>query len=313
MMEDDWRVAKTDAERDVMIQRARIGQTFAKFCFTAAALLTFTIIFLQKLGIPLRHTTKETKMFVFSTYYIIDVSGSPYYEIIYVLQIISVFAIVYAYLGVDIFFGMLVLHISAQLENLQTRLADIKASNRFERVLKDIVMHHTRLIRAVNVIENTYTLLLFMLLLYFGAFNCFSITQIIGIITAKGDYPISVLYFQAGCYINTVAQTSLYCIAGQLLATQSEGVYEAAYNCEWLKLKPKDARNLILIMIRSKKPLYVTAGKLFPMTMLTFCNVRCNFSCYRIFLKYLITISRSVSFQVLKISFSYMSLLLRKL
>ncbi|KZC05409.1 Odorant receptor Or2, partial [Dufourea novaeangliae] len=287
MIKDDWKEPKTDAERDVMIQRARIARSFIKFCYAAVFLITLTFIFLQTLGMPLRHTTKETETFLFSTYYVIDVSRRPYFEIIYILQVISVLAIVYSYIGVDIFFAMLVLHISAQLENLRMRLANIKTSNCFDRVLKDTVMRHTRLISAVDVIENAYTLLLLILLFYFGVYNCLSIFEILTIINGKADFPASVLYFQIGCYISVFIQTSFYSIVGQLLATQSELVYEAVYDCEWLNLKPKDAKNLILIMMRSRKPLYVTAGKLFPITMLTFCNV-------------------------LKISFSYMSFLLTK-
>ncbi|KZC05382.1 T-complex protein 1 subunit gamma [Dufourea novaeangliae] len=49
MMEDDWKKPKAAAERDVMIQRARIAKTLAKFCYVVVVLLTFTVIFLQKL------------------------------------------------------------------------------------------------------------------------------------------------------------------------------------------------------------------------------------------------------------------------
>ncbi|KYQ55328.1 hypothetical protein ALC60_05953 [Trachymyrmex zeteki] len=52
-----------------------------------------------------------------------------------------------------------------------------------------------------------------------------------------------------------------------------EGVYEAACKYKWYNLEPKKAKNLMMIMIRANKSLYLTAGKLFPMTMSTFCNV----------------------------------------
>ncbi|EFN70632.1 hypothetical protein EAG_03821, partial [Camponotus floridanus] len=52
-----------------------------------------------------------------------------------------------------------------------------------------------------------------------------------------------------------------------------EGIYDAAYDYEWYTLEPKKARTLILIMIRTNKPLYITAGKIFPMTLSMFCNV----------------------------------------
>lgn len=50
-------------------------------------------------------------------------------------------------------------------------------------------------------------------------------------------------------------------------------MYYAAYDYEWYMLQPEEARTLILIMIRVNRPLYITAGKLFPMTMSMFCNV----------------------------------------
>ncbi|KYN50683.1 hypothetical protein ALC56_00060 [Trachymyrmex septentrionalis] len=52
-----------------------------------------------------------------------------------------------------------------------------------------------------------------------------------------------------------------------------EGVYQATYKYKWYNLKPKKAKNLMMIMIRTNKSLYLTAGKLFPMTMSTFCNL----------------------------------------
>lgn len=53
-----------------------------------------------------------------------------------------------------------------------------------------------------------------------------------------------------------------------------EEVYNAVYELEWYTLEMKDARNLIFLLIRMNKPLYITAGKILPMTMATFCSVR---------------------------------------
>jgi len=39
-------------------------------------------------------------------------------------------------------------------------------------------------------------------------------------------------------------------------------------------MNPKVTQNLLLLMIRGFKPVYLTAGKIFPLTMITFCNVR---------------------------------------
>lgn len=56
--------------------------------------------------------------------------------------------------------------------------------------------------------------------------------------------------------------------------TKHEEVYNAVYTCKWYMLETKEAKNLILLLVRTNKPLYITAGKMIPMTMSTFCSVR---------------------------------------
>jgi len=59
----------------------------------------------------------------------------------------------------------------------------------------------------------------------------------------------------------------------RLLFVKCEGVYKAVCEYKWYNLEPKKARNLLTIMMQANKSLHLTAGKLFPMTMSTFCNV----------------------------------------
>jgi len=42
-------------------------------------------------------------------------------------------------------------------------------------------------------------------------------------------------------------------------------------------MDPKIARDLLFLLIRGTKPVYLTAGGIFPMTMATFCSVRAIF------------------------------------
>jgi len=51
-------------------------------------------------------------------------------------------------------------------------------------------------------------------------------------------------------------------------------IYYAAYNNKWYSMDPKIAKVLLLLLIRGVKPVYLTAGKVFPMTMATFCGVK---------------------------------------
>lgn len=51
-------------------------------------------------------------------------------------------------------------------------------------------------------------------------------------------------------------------------------VYRAVCDLEWYKLESRKARNLIILMIRIHEPFRITAGKIVPLTMTTFCSVR---------------------------------------
>jgi len=68
-----------------------------------------------------------------------------------------------------------------------------------------------------------------------------------------------------------------------------EEIYRALCDLEWYKLEPKKAKSLILLMIRTSQPFRITAGKVFPLTMTTFCSVRLlitylKFIIYKLFL-----------------------------
>ncbi|XP_012060311.1 PREDICTED: odorant receptor 43a-like [Atta cephalotes] len=67
--------------------------------------------------------------------------------------------------------------------------------------------------------------------------------------------------------------TLLYCAAGELVTNQCNAVYRAMCDLEWYKLESKKARSLILLMIQTKRPFCITAGKIFPLTMTTFCSI----------------------------------------
>lgn len=53
-----------------------------------------------------------------------------------------------------------------------------------------------------------------------------------------------------------------------------DAIYRAMCNLRWYKLESRQAKNLILLMIRASEPFHITAGKVIPLTMTTFCSVR---------------------------------------
>ncbi|EFN70662.1 hypothetical protein EAG_03851, partial [Camponotus floridanus] len=52
-----------------------------------------------------------------------------------------------------------------------------------------------------------------------------------------------------------------------------DAVYRTICDLEWYTLESRKARNLILLMLLAKEPFRITAGKILPLTMTTFCSV----------------------------------------
>lgn len=147
MIAEDWAKSKTDVETNVMVRQARISRAFNIFGYAITAVSILSMLILPQFGIQFRYVSEGTDMFPLPTYYVFDVSQSPYYEIVFVVQVITILMTTCCYLGVDHFFGTLILHICGQLENLQTRLANVKETEKFDSVLVNAVLDHTRLIR----------------------------------------------------------------------------------------------------------------------------------------------------------------------
>ncbi|KAM0732883.1 Odorant receptor 4 [Formica fusca] len=276
MIKRDWLKLKTMQERNVMMKRARLACILTIFGYFIMLISFLLCTILPIFGISIRYLTNKTdpgRLVPIQTYYFYDRDKSPLYEITYVLQTIglSIFATVYT--GTDCFLSVLVFHVCGQLENLKARVIDLDKFNNFENVLSYSVQDHIRLIRSINIIDNIFAWMLLGALFYFGILFAFQGFLIVSMITQRGDISQLRLVFIMTVFINTFAHTCLYCTVGEILVAQCEGVYKAACECKWYTLESKKARELLIIMIYANKPLYLSAGKLFPMTMATFCNL----------------------------------------
>ncbi|KAF3054587.1 Odorant receptor 395 [Nylanderia fulva] len=74
-------------------------------------------------------------------------------------------------------------------------------------------------------------------------------------------------------FVFCIVHMCVYCVVGDMLIKKCDDIFYAVYDFAWYTLKPNEARSLMLIMIRAEKPLYITAGKIFPMTLSMFCSL----------------------------------------
>jgi len=131
--------------------------------------------------------TDSTRSLAIQTFYIYDVTKRPQYELTFISQCISLATASILYTGIDNFLGLLVFHICGQLDIIRNRFKH--GHENFHVKLRRNMICHVRLLkyvciycnkyipihliyvkcyfRAINIIEDTYNMILLILFLYF--------------------------------------------------------------------------------------------------------------------------------------------------
>ncbi|GAB1864532.1 Odorant receptor [Camponotus japonicus] len=276
MMAEDWTELKTVKERDVMIGRAQIARTIVVSGYVLMVLAFVVVVVLPYFGLlltrRLTNLTDPGKLLPLQTYYFYDTDPSPQFELTYIIQAITIFLAAVTYTSVDAFLGLTILHFCGQLENFRGRIAILTSCQNFIYILSNNVVKHLRLIRFANMIEDTFTLMMLGLVIYFAILFCLHGFLLLTVV-AEETFSFPRLCFPLMGITILLTHTFLYCGAGEIVTMQCESLYRAMCDLEWYKLKPREARNLILLMRRANQSFRITAGKIFPLTMTTFCSL----------------------------------------
>ncbi|XP_026826840.1 putative odorant receptor 83c [Ooceraea biroi] len=276
MIVEDWLNSKNIQEKNIMITWAQKPRKIIMIAYSIMGISYACVVVLPALGISVTYTRNATdinKILPLQGYYIYDVTKTPLYILTYIGQVITFFFAVMAYTGIDNFLGLLVFHICGQMEILTARFSCLSKLTKFRNGLESCVRNHIRLLRAIAIVEDTYNKILLALFLYFGLLFAFFGFLLISLIEEKSYVSITRILYLVSNLTNIFVHMGLYCAVGEILVSQCDKVYYAICDQEWYCLDPKHAKDLIFLMIRTRISSYITAGKIFPMTMATFCNL----------------------------------------
>ncbi|XP_039307784.1 uncharacterized protein LOC105193950 isoform X6 [Solenopsis invicta] len=217
---EDWMAFKSNTERAVMIKQAQTARVIMVIGFVSTIIGCLGAIVPAFFGIQIISVTNRTdqhKTLLFVTYDLYDTDKSPQYELTFCIHTISLWFATNVYMSVDSFLGLLVLHICGQLKNFRRRLVNMTSCKNYNKTLNDIVTAHLRMIRFADNIENTYSLMMLIMLLHFIIVFCLTgfclILEMDEVITTK-------IYFSITMLTILLINTFLYCGAGELLTEQ---------------------------------------------------------------------------------------------
>ncbi|KAL6266479.1 hypothetical protein P5V15_003328 [Pogonomyrmex californicus] len=276
MFAKDWIKSKRVQERIFMIQRAQSARILLICSYSIMGITCFYITILPVFGITMRLTPNITdpgRPMPLQTHYIYDITKSPQYELTFISQAIYIPVAMMAYVGIDNFLSLLIFHICGQLDILHYRLTHLDKYENYHDELKDSLIKHIRLLRAIDVIEDTYNITLLFLFIYFAISFAFYGFRLISLFSEGNDMSFSHLVFFLSTVFNIFIHMCLYCVLGEILMDQCNAIYYAAYSTKWYTMDSEVVRDLLLLMTRGSKPIYLTAGKVSPVTMATFCGL----------------------------------------
>ncbi|XP_034941499.1 odorant receptor 85b-like [Chelonus insularis] len=270
----DIKAFKTPTESKVFIDYMNRAKLFIKL-LCAFVTMTATSYYAKPITSPPPEVIEKLNEENSTMPFILPYRFHLFYEVtdfrIYVLTYASHFPFVFVsgfgQTAADCLMVTLVFHVSGKLAVLALRIAAIKAdSESCEKEFNEIIIEHERLLKMGKSIEEAFSETLLVHLVGATALVC-----ILGYQLLSGQSADLVTFFVFIFLVFLILYA--HCVVGESLVTESHKVSEAYYDCLWYEMPQETAKNVIFCMLRSQKPLGLTAGKFGAFCLSTLTDV----------------------------------------
>ncbi|KAJ3666967.1 hypothetical protein Zmor_002383 [Zophobas morio] len=158
-------------------------------------------------------------------------------------------------------------HSKQDFLNLENIDENTKSKN-IDLAIKNCIRHHQTIINFVYEYQECFSVVVFSQLsestLTIGLL-CFQISKTL---------ELDIYFLIAMNYLSLLFfQIFFYCYYGTLLIEESKTLPTAVYMSRWYEYNIQTKKTLNILMERSKRPMVVTAGKLFDLSLDTFTTV----------------------------------------
>lgn len=149
-MESDWRMMKKERDREVMLKNARVGRVIAGICalIMQGGVLCYNIArgMSRIVVIVGNETITIGRLPCPSFNKIVDTRISPIYEVVLVLQCLSIFVVNNVTISACGLAAVFAMHASGQLDVVMLRLEEL-VDEKQELRLANVVKHHLRALK----------------------------------------------------------------------------------------------------------------------------------------------------------------------
>ncbi|XP_011862407.1 PREDICTED: odorant receptor 82a-like isoform X2 [Vollenhovia emeryi] len=278
-IDQDWSECVNNVSyRSTMTSMADTSSRFANVMFS---LYAFSAFFLS-IGEHLIQSMDDVDQFGNSSRELpikmefpFDVSESPIFECFLIGQFLYDMVIAFVVGLINALLVALVLHVSGQIDIMQQNLVEI-SNGKYDRstfllVIKGLICKHQKIITLSENIENLYTHIALMQVLWNTLVMCCTGFVIIIIISSGED--TANLIKSVSYYMAIILEVFIYCFAGEFLSAKSKSIGDAIYESLWYNLPPSDSRIILFMMLRCQKRLTITAGRVMDLTLEGFTSI----------------------------------------
>nr|QNH68042.1 odorant receptor 17 [Apriona germarii] len=74
-------------------------------------------------------------------------------------------------------------------------------------------------------------------------------------------------------FLTMILQVGMYCWFGHNMIASSDNINDAIYMSNWYEAEHSLKKSIMIFMEKCKKPVVLTAGKIFPLSLVTFTSI----------------------------------------
>nr|QJX74313.1 odorant receptor 33 [Ceracris kiangsu] len=213
-------------------------------------------------------------------------TGSIYvYVLLYSLQCLSSMFVTFIGVTVDCFFAVVMIHTAVQFRILNARIEalrpDVAGSASTRITVNDQSKYHDNMYNQLCQCIQTHQRLLRFVRYLDSVMNPVAMTQftfgvmVVGItLFQASDSPSSSTIFKCATWLPMPGtQIFMYCWGAHDVIDQGEAVGGALYRCGWVDAGGSLKRAMLIIMSCARKPVSLTAGRVYAINRATFISL----------------------------------------
>ncbi|KAJ3635791.1 hypothetical protein MTP99_008670 [Tenebrio molitor] len=217
--------------------------------------------------VPIVDTSFQERQLPFLAWYPFDAKTSPFFEMTYIHQTVSICYITAVNVNLDTLIAAMSMYTGAQLDILSNNLRKLRPEE-FEEELTRCVEHHKEIVKFAKTFNSAFNWTIFVQFFASAISIGFSMFLMTIVVPFSKEF-VSYTFYGTSAFL----EIFIYCWFGNEVQVKSNEVPLAAYESNWVEASKGAKKNLILFMMNAQRSLRISALNLFDLSLENFLKI----------------------------------------